>query len=600
MTKNHNFQYPSKLFTALRLWSRFFFSKNRFWSRALLCWFFSCLIVTLDLFDSYDLRFKLRAEQNVEPDLIVLQVDPPTGPNQYNNFSDNHYWDKSSWKNILTKLLSYNPRSIGVTFLFENFLDTEKFSPEEKKIFFDDKITWATSLKQFEQKTNPSIGDQKSYRLGLIDTIQDNDGIVRRLKLLPSPYLNLSESLTHTKKRDEEHVVVINYKGTRKIKEISLSEVLNLPPQDMSLKNKILIIGTNKSVSHQIYTPMGLMYRYQLWTNITDNVISNMFIKKLNLVFYFLALLGLMVIGVLVITNYPQTVTFFVFAWIATVWSAFSLWTFDSFGLWIPITGAVSLLILLWITHIGYQAFTIEKAHYQLQQEQKYLEELEQLKNNFVSLISHDLKTPIAKIQAVIDRVTLQQQLETELQVDFENLKIYSEELNRYIQSILKLLRVESRDFKINKEVADLNEVVEEVIQKVQPLSIQKNIQLNTQLEPMFSSEFDVTLMTEVILNLVENAIKYTPQNGQIWIKTSELEDDIILEIADSGEGIPLDEQELIWKKFTRGKNQDLKTKGSGLGLYLVKYFVELHQGKVSFTSEVGKGTSFYIRLPIS
>ena len=87
-----------------------------------------------------------------------------------------------------------------------------------------------------------------------------------------------------------------------------------------------------------------------------------------------------------------------------------------------------------------------------LKQEQSYLAELEQLKNNFVSLISHDLKTPIAKIQAVLDRLMSAGDAPPEMKDDLFSLKNYSEELNRYIQSILKVLRVESRDFKIMKE----------------------------------------------------------------------------------------------------------------------------------------------------
>jgi signal transduction histidine kinase len=234
-----------------------------------------------------------------------------------------------------------------------------------------------------------------------------------------------------------------------------------------------------------------------------------------------------------------------------------------------------------------------------LQQQQNYLAELEQLKNNFVSLISHDLKTPIAKIQGVLDRMLTQTGTAPEMQSDLVSLKEYSEELNRYIQSILKVLRVESRDFKIIKETADINGVIENVIERLGPLALSKNILLQVSLEPMFLIEIDVTLMTEVFLNIIENAIKYTPNNGQVMVRSFETEKDVCVEISDSGEGISPEDQDIIWKKFTRGKTQDYKTKGSGLGLYLVKYFIELHGGEISMQSEVGKGTTFVVRLPI-
>ena len=280
--------------------------------------------------------------------------------------------------------------------------------------------------------------------------------------------------------------------------------------------------------------------------------------------------------------------------------AAFSAWTFDSFSVWIPIISPISLFIFIWLLFTAYQALRIEKAHMRLKQEQSYLAELEQLKNNFVSLISHDLKTPIAKIQAVLDRLLSSGHVPIEISEDLGSLKVYSEELNRYIQSILKVLRVESRDFRIIKETADINGVIENVVDRVRPLASEKNIQIEVLLEPMFLIEFDVTLMTEVFLNIIENSIKYTQAGGRIKIHSRETETDVFVEITDNGEGISADDQENIWKKFVRGKAQDHKTKGTGLGLYLVKYFIELHGGKISLTSELKKGTTIFVSLPLN
>jgi signal transduction histidine kinase len=227
------------------------------------------------------------------------------------------------------------------------------------------------------------------------------------------------------------------------------------------------------------------------------------------------------------------------------------------------------------------------------------MQELEQLKNNFVSLISHDLKTPIAKIQAVVNRLLPQHQ-GGELQSDLEALHASSEELHRYIQSILKVLRVESRDFRLHREVADINEVIEDAVLQLKPLAHDKEIKILTQLEPMFSSEFDVTLMKEVVINLIENAIKYSPLGSEIVIRSEERDNVIRVEVQDKGQGIAPDELEKVWQKFVRGKEQDLKSKGSGLGLYLVKYFIELHGGTVRIESELGKGSTVSFTLPVS
>lgn len=144
-----------------------------------------------------------------------------------------------------------------------------------------------------------------------------------------------------------------------------------------------------------------------------------------------------------------------------------------------------------------------------------------------------------------------------------------------------------------------MNELIEEVVTQLTPLAASKNIRIDKNLEPLFSVEYDVTLMKEVILNLVENSIKYTPANGQIKIMSRELDQDIEIDVIDNGEGIGPDELQNVWGKFVRGKNQDLKTKGTGLGLYLVKYFVELHGGTVALDSKVGLGTKVTVKLPL-
>ncbi len=236
-----------------------------------------------------------------------------------------------------------------------------------------------------------------------------------------------------------------------------------------------------------------------------------------------------------------------------------------------------------------------------LEQEQKYLQELEQLKSNFVSLISHDLKTPLAKIQGVLDRLKKANDPILQPQEDLKSLEDSTGELNRYIQSILKVMRVEARDFQLNKTSTDLNEMIESVVQSLRPLAEAKNLQLVLNLEPLFLVDLDATLIREVIQNLIENAIKYSPQNKKILLHSFETpENEVGFEVHDEGEGIPPEELSSVWGKFVRGQNQSLRSKGTGLGLYLVKYFVELHAGRVTLQSAVGKGTTVGFYLPLS
>lgn len=581
--------------------------------RALLCWAFSLFFLKFDENGNYDIRFKLRPEQKASQDIVLVTLTPADLNKFYDKktstmirstelseLNDSFYWDKKIWLDLLNTILKQEPQKVGVAMYFGDNVGHFPLSQEELKIFKDQRVIWAANTSESGKIARPFATRGDKSNIAHMDTVKDDDGIVRRVMTTSDSLSNFSEKLQiKGQSKKIENLSIINYKGRKIFQEISLGDALGGSLPSDFFKNKIVIVGTQKSSSAQVQTPLGLFSRHEFWAQVTENLITQSFIKKFSSILYALFLLGLSVVAILTITHYPQAIALFLMVWIATFTSAFSAWVFDSFYYWIPIVSPLSLLIFVWVLFIGYQALKMEQAHTRLQQQQNYLAELEQLKNNFVSLISHDLKTPIAKIQGVLDRLMTQQDIKPDTQTDLQSLKEYSEELNRYIQSILKVLRVESRDFKILKETADINGVIENVIERLSPLARSKNINLQLALEPMFLVEIDVTLMTEVFLNIIENAIKYTPSSGQVLVRSFETEKDICVEISDSGEGISPEDQEIIWNKFTRGKSQDYKTKGSGLGLYLVKYFIELHGGEISMKSQVGKGTSFLVRLPI-
>ncbi|MBC7753274.1 MAG: CHASE2 domain-containing protein [Moraxellaceae bacterium] len=601
--------------------SRWLLSGNNFWARAILCWLFASLLLKLDAIESYDTRFKIRGSQARSLDVVLVTINPNDyaqiskifssdknlssliSINELNNVTDSFFWDEKIWSDLLTQILIQKPKKIGVTLFFGDNIGKTILNKKNLDLFKNQQIIWASNSSFADKTSMPFTTTLNRSNIGSIDLLKDDDGIVRRALLDPDQMPSMAERLAAVKDPLKKSSQVINFNGSNRFQSISMKSILKheVPPNFFT--NKIVLIGSEKTNNQQILTPFGQMSRHEFWGQVTDNFVHEKFIRKLPILIYVVLLLLLTIVCAFIITSYPQAVSLFFFAWLGTVWTAASIWTFDTFAIWIPVASAYALIVLIWITYIGYQALRIEKAHYKLQQEQNYLSELEQLKNNFVSLISHDLKTPIAKIQAVVDRLNLQNNLPVEKRPetkdDLNNLKDYSEELNRYIQSILKLLRVESKEFKIHKETADLNGVIENVVERLKPLAAAKNIDLQLNLEPMFLIEFDVTLVTEVILNLIENAIKYTANNGVVNVHTTETDFDVLVEVTDTGEGISQQDLEHIWKKFTRGKNQDLKTKGSGLGLYLAKYFIELHGGKISVKSELGKGTAFYIRLPI-
>lgn len=343
---------------------------------------------------------------------------------------------------------------------------------------------------------------------------------------------------------------------------------------------------------------MGELSRSELIAEITDNIVSNRWIQRPSNLSVFLYLLGLLFLAIWIQFAYPQSVAFVFTIWLGTAATAFSIWIFDTFYVWIPIQAILVQLAVTYIIFLSYHLTVKENLNWRLEQEKIYFTQVDQMKQNFVSLFSHDLKTPIAKIQAICDRL-LATHADGALHKDLRSLRRESSELHKYIQKILQISRVESTDFKLCKEASDINEIVLQVVDQLKPLAAEKSIRLDTKLEPMFLVEIDSVLVREVILNLVENAIKYTPSGGSVLIYSREENNLVHVAVADNGVGIAVSERERVFEKFVRGQSQEMLTKGTGLGLYLVKYFIELHGGSIRLESELGHGTTVEFTLPV-
>jgi signal transduction histidine kinase len=164
----------------------------------------------------------------------------------------------------------------------------------------------------------------------------------------------------------------------------------------------------------------------------------------------------------------------------------------------------------------------------------------------------------------------------------------------------LNYTKIESQGIELHLESRDINQLLRETIKKFEFMAKSKNISFVLELELLFSIPMDPDLIRQAIGNLIENAIKYSPEGSKILISTEEKTNGIVIQIADQGIGIPSDEIPNVFMKFFRSKNAKTSTvKGSGLGLYLAKYFVELHGGDISVESSVGAGSTFTVQLPV-
>lgn len=583
--------------------------------RALLSGMIGLFVLHLDEAGSYDLRLSLRGDQNQNTDIVLVDFfssDLDGLLSSKNSFielkddailsADSKYWNLSLWRTLLEKILAANPKAVGVSFYFDERM-SHNLSAKDWELFTNEKIIWMGALSQGGMTELPPFADKSKHNYGFVDFSKEEDGMLRaftpislHLPSFPHKLAEKTNSLIHLSVPGNKEF--LNFRGgPHSFTHFRVNDLISDHELSKKLKNKTVIIGMNSEAQFKVATPVGALSRSEIIAHMTDNIMSSRWIKRIPKIMAITELLVVLLISVFLMTSFPQMVAFVFLSILSLMISCFSIWFFDTLYVWTPAFSLLIQTMTTWALFVGYLASRMEQKNWQLEQEKKSLAQLEQLKNNFVSLISHDLKTPIAKIQAIVERLLLEEH-SVSLTQDLKSLRSSSHELHRYIQSILKILRVESRDFHLHKEVTDINELVQMSISQTRPLAKEKNILISESLEPLFSIEVDPTLMHEVLNNLLENAIKYTPNGGSVHVETEEIDSFIRIVVTDTGEGINPEDLESVFGKFVRGKNQDLKSKGSGLGLYLVKYFVELHGGRVLLSSQVGKGTQVELYLP--
>ena len=221
----------------------------------------------------------------------------------------------------------------------------------------------------------------------------------------------------------------------------------------------------------------------------------------------------------------------------------------------------------------------------------------EELRGNFINLMGHDVKSSLLKVQSICNQMVTKG-LPSKHYKELQELLHKNKEIHYYINEILKAFQLESKDISIYKCPIDINKIIENGINQLNSLAKEKNILIEKRLEPMLSAHVDKILIREVIINIIENAIKYSEDKGRITIQSKEEGHWVRVEVVDQGVGMNEAEQERAFDKFYRASHQSQHVKGSGLGLYLVKYFIELHEGKVSLESYSGYGTKVQIDLP--
>jgi signal transduction histidine kinase len=231
----------------------------------------------------------------------------------------------------------------------------------------------------------------------------------------------------------------------------------------------------------------------------------------------------------------------------------------------------------------------------------KELKQADALRRELVTNITHDLRTPLTSLQGYLETLILKQgELKPEEEHDYLAIAIkHSHQLGRLVSQLFELAKLDSPDVQVHLESFCLDELIEDIVQKFQLSVEKKRIKLQTNSAEHLPMVFaDIGLIERVFENLIENAIRYTPENGSITITVVPDGDKLVVKVADTGSGIRPEYIPNLFDRSYRVK-REYPGDGTGLGLPISKRILELHQSGIEVESEVDVGTTFTYTLPI-
>ena len=227
--------------------------------------------------------------------------------------------------------------------------------------------------------------------------------------------------------------------------------------------------------------------------------------------------------------------------------------------------------------------------------------EIEKIHSDFISVASHQLRTPLTGIQWVIERLVKTEEFTEKGKAYLADIHDTMRRLSRLVDDLLNVSRIEGGNISIIVEPFDVIALIGEYIREIRSLADEKRLILTFDKRPeSLHVESDRNMVRNIIQSIVSNAVYYTSAGGSVDIVVEKKEKTFLIRVSDTGIGIPKNEQGSIFTKFTRGTNAKLiKTDGTGLGLYIANEAARFLGGSVRFESEENRGTVFYVELPV-
>ncbi|HEY6072496.1 MAG TPA: ATP-binding protein, partial [Anaerolineales bacterium] len=230
-----------------------------------------------------------------------------------------------------------------------------------------------------------------------------------------------------------------------------------------------------------------------------------------------------------------------------------------------------------------------------------HFKELDTMKSEFIATVSHDLRSPLTLMRGYATMLPMVGELNEQQQSYARKIISGVESMTQLVNNLLDLGRIEVGVGLVVENVAVLD-ILERVTGSLQPQASQKNIDLSLELprDMPHAVEADAALLLQAVYNLVENAVKYTPPGGRVTIRTTSSPEAVTFEIEDTGIGIPVEDMPRLFEKFYRGSQREARAQhGTGLGLAIVQSIAAQHGGHVWVESQPGKGSTFYLQVPL-
>lgn len=229
------------------------------------------------------------------------------------------------------------------------------------------------------------------------------------------------------------------------------------------------------------------------------------------------------------------------------------------------------------------------------------LAQIENTREEFVSNVSHELKTPLSAIKVLTESMLNEKDIPLDIYREFlSDINSEIDRMTNIVNDLLTLVKLDKKRFPLNISDTNLNNMLENIIKRLTPLADKKNIELEFTCNKNIILQADEMKLSLAISNLIDNGIKYTPSGGKVKINIDSDENFAYITVQDNGIGINESEQEKIFERFYRiDKTRDRETGGTGLGLSITNSTIIMHNGNIKLTSDEGLGTTFVITIPL-